>query len=60
MYFANTHNIYLHPIFLKTNKIHQLNYNKIDHKTHFISGTNSYMICHQHATTREFLSNKCS
>jgi hypothetical protein len=60
MYFTNIHNICLLSIFLKTNKMHQLNYNKTDHKTHFISGANSHMIQHQHAITKEFLSNKRS
>jgi len=35
--------IILHCIFLKTDKMHQLKYNKIDHRTHFITGANPYM-----------------
>ena len=30
----------------------------MDHKTHFISGANSYMFRHQYAIIREFFSNK--
>ena len=36
----------------------QFNYNKIDLKTHFISGANSCMFQHQCAIIREFFSNK--
>jgi len=40
--------------------MNELNYNKIDHKTHCISGANSYMFRRQGASIREFFSNKCS
>ena len=41
--------IFLHFIFLQTNKTHKLKYNKIDRKTQFLSGANSYMFRHQGA-----------
>ena len=43
-----------------TNKMHQLQYNKSDHKTHFILHTNSYMLWHQDVIFREFINNKGS
>ena len=46
--------IFLHSIFLKTNKIHQINYNKIDHKTHFISGATCFgPRYHRHGVFRQ-------
>ena len=50
--------IFLYSVFIKINKMHQLKYNKIYHKTHFISGVNSYMFQHQGAIIRECISNK--
>ena len=37
---------------LKTNKMLTLNHNKIDHKTHLISGANSDMFWYQDAIIR--------
>ena len=41
--------ISLHALFLKTNKMLKLNYNKIDHKTNLISGPNSDRFWYQGA-----------
>jgi hypothetical protein len=49
---------FLPSLFLKTNKKHQLKYSKTDHKTHFISGTNSCMFRYQSAIIREFINNR--
>jgi hypothetical protein len=52
--------LYLGSVFLKTNKMLSLKYNKTDHKTSFISSANSYMFRHHGAIIREFISNKGS
>jgi hypothetical protein len=39
--------IFLQYLFLKANEMHQLKYNKIDHKTHFIPGAIPYLFWHQ-------------
>jgi len=49
---------FLCSLFLKTSKIYQLKYNKVDHRIHFISGANSYMFRHQIVIIREFINNK--
>jgi len=49
--------IILYSVFIKINKMHQLKYNQIYHKTHFISDANSYMFQHQDAIIRECISN---
>ena len=36
----------------------QLKNNKVDSKTHFISGANSYMFRHQGSAIKEFINNK--
>jgi hypothetical protein len=38
--------------------MHQLHYNKIDQKTHFMSGASPYMFQQQGAIIRQFLSNR--
>jgi len=59
--FYAVHTVHL-PTFhtKKTCKMHLLNYNTTDHKTHFISDAKSYMFRHQAAIIREFLTNKVS
>ena len=50
--------IFLHSIFFKNQQNVLIKINNIDHKTHFLSGANSYMFRHQGAIIRELLSNK--
>jgi hypothetical protein len=59
-YVARTVCIFLHSIFLITNKMHLFKYNKRGQNTNFISGVNSYTFRHQGANIRSFFSNKCS
>jgi hypothetical protein len=59
-YAARTMYIFLHSIFLITNKMRLLQYNKRGQKTNFISDANSYTFRHQGAIIRVFFSNKCS
>jgi len=40
--------------------MHQLKYNKTQHKTHFILGTKCYMLRHEGAIFRKFINNKGS
>ena len=57
-YVAHTPCIFLKSIFLITNKMHLLKYNKRDQKTNFVSGANSNILRHQGAIIRETFSNK--
>jgi len=43
---------------LSINKMHQLKYNKTDHKIHFTLHVNPYVFRHQAAIFREFINNK--
>jgi len=47
----------LFAIFKKINNLHHLNYNKSDHKTHFLSDSNYYMFRHLGAIINEFINN---
>ena len=47
-------------VFLKTNEMRQLKYNRKGYKTHFISGANFYNCRHQGAITRKFINNESS
>jgi hypothetical protein len=40
--------------------MHLLKHNKTEHKTHFISGANSYMLRHQSAIISQFINNRSS
>jgi len=45
-------------VFVKTNKMAKLKYSRIEYKTHFVSGANSYRFRHQGSFIREFMNNK--
>ena len=46
--------VHFRTFHILTNKMHQLKYNKTDHK-HFILGSICYMFRHQGAILREFI-----